>query len=179
MDMILHHQYGIADHFTITEGEYENWQAVRPRALSDPFPFAYGEPPLVGGPAVVRFDRRNEKLWYGADGPVRAYTYIPESLPPGTYQLEIPGFRHVLGGARYGRHAMAWFRIGRNPTRFLHTGTLTSGCVTVTWFGRWPDIFRYLMTHRMDSRSVGTIRIFDGRTTREDLRWLAEDRERW
>ncbi|MBW4616140.1 MAG: hypothetical protein KME21_23275 [Desmonostoc vinosum HA7617-LM4] len=120
--------------------------------------------------ATVIFNPKTTHLWYGTGsyqvGPIWAVFTPNPDLPDGTYDLEIPDYPHVEFGDAYlaqTPYARCWFRIrkgGANTldTRFLHTGSVSDGCVTVKDVPYWTKIYNYLFNHRKgDGLSVGTI----------------------
>jgi hypothetical protein len=80
-------------------------------------------------------------------------------LPRGKHDIEIPDFQHTEYGERYGRFGTTWFRIGHSGDRYLHPGRVSAGCVTITQYNEWPNIWLYLINSRKDARSVGEIEI--------------------
>ena len=79
-------------------------------------------------------------------------------IPFGTYDLELPWEIHPIA-RRYSGYAMTWFRIGNEGDRFLHTGSVSLGCITVKDTEKWTEIYNFLIRRRKDNSSVGTIRI--------------------
>lgn len=114
------------------------------------------------GPAKVRLNLLEQKLWYGTSGPFFAFSgaytnsqgRVYTAIPAGTYSLRIPDAPHVSNRySEYTAFQKVWFPIlGRGVTpsdgRYLHVGELSDGCVTVraTVFDPkakvQPDIFR-------------------------------------
>jgi hypothetical protein len=88
----------------------------------------------------------------------------PENpLLKGLYDLEIPDAPHRGGSAypeaRYGR---TWFRIGHSGDRYLHTGRVSAGCVTVQEQSRWDELYLSLIAARKgDHVSIGTLQVVD------------------
>lgn len=59
----------------------------------------------------------------------------------GLYDIEIPDYPHP-SGARYEKQApraKTWFRIGHSGDRYLHTGGISLGCITVIEQVRWAE----------------------------------------
>ena len=82
----------------------------------------------------------------------------------GLYDIEIPDYPHALGG-RYEDSAVrakTWFRIGHEGERYLHTGRVSLGCITITEVKHWDEIYNKLIKARKgDSISVGVLEIVD------------------
>lgn len=89
-----------------------------------------------------------------------------ESSPwvKGFYDIEIPDAPHK-GGHSYVKkapHAVTWFRIGHTGDRYLHTGNVSLGCITVAEHGRWEEIYQALISARKgDGISVGILKVVD------------------
>lgn len=121
-----------------------------------------------GDAAKVYYERRFGELWYGdADRkkpgiPCRVYTDNPPPL--GTHDLEIPDEVHPLGNSYLEKSdfATTWFRIGHRGDRYLHPGSVSLGCITVTDVEKWTSLYWYLVGRRKgDGKSVGTVQIFE------------------
>ena len=133
------------EHFQILEGVYKGKKAsVTARAGQSYLTTNIQHCP----PMVVRFNLKNQTIYFGADGPYNAFSdgghdsYTP--ISPGTYLLAIPS--HPADAPRpaykaYSWFYKVWFRIGieTSGTRFLHTGMISHGCVTVRTFDYKPD----------------------------------------
>jgi hypothetical protein len=96
---------------------------------------------------TATFKRDAQQLYFGGMGPYNAFTggeftlgghhFTP--VPLGTYKLAIPAFPSEQTRSEYGQWATyhkSWFRLGLDVSndRFLHTGTISEGCVTVRPF---------------------------------------------
>jgi hypothetical protein len=114
--------------------------------------------------ATVKFKRTTNQLWYGDSGPIDAVTDPDNKVPLGTFDLEIPYEVHS-GGASYEDRsifAKTWFRIGHSGDRFLHPGSVSAGCITVTDIPKWNDIYNYLINARKgDGKSVAVVEVID------------------
>ena len=86
----------------------------------------------------------------------------PEPWKNGLYDIEIPDAPHPGGNIYTSRARLAkvWFRIGHGGERYLHAGSVTLGCITLTEVERWDDLCKVLMKARKeDGRNVGTLEI--------------------
>ena len=113
-------------------------------------------------PGEVVYARKSGMLWYGIDGPIAVTTDNSNPQPYGRFDLEIPDEVHP-GAAAYEAqsiYAKTWFRVGHSGDRYLHTGSLSAGCTTVTDVGSWTGIYQYLIRRRKgDKKSVGSITV--------------------
>jgi len=93
------------------------------------------------------FKRDAQQLYFGGTGPYNAFTggdfriggqhFTP--VPLGMYKLAIPAFPSKQTRNEYAQWATyhkSWFRLGLDISadRFLHTGMISEGCVTVRPF---------------------------------------------
>lgn len=80
------------------------------------------------------------------------------------YDIEMPDAPH-LGGVAYmdkARLAKIWFRIGHSGSRYLHTGRVSLGCLTITEVKKWDTLCETLLKARKDdSMSVGILEVSD------------------
>ena len=83
----------------------------------------------------------------------------------GFYDIEIPDDPHKLG-LRFidiAPHATTWFRTNHpDGDRYLHTGGLSLGCITLIEKERWEELYLFLISARKgDNLNVGTITVVD------------------
>lgn len=80
----------------------------------------------------------------------------------GLYDIEIPDAPH-RGGLYYNiEKATTWFRIGHTGDKYLHTGRISLGCITITENNRWVEIYNTLIKARKDDFiSVGVLEVID------------------
>ena len=111
------------------------------------------------GPARLVFDQKAEKLSIDGLGIYNADMDGNNPLPPGRYALEIPDEPHRRGEIymEYSKYAKTWFRIGHQGSRFLHVGSASGGCITVTDKKKWTEIYDFLIRSRKDTISVGEV----------------------
>ena len=79
----------------------------------------------------------------------------------GLYDIEIPDCAHrsspVYEKAK--RHK-TWFKIGHTGERYLHVGSYSLGCMTITEVDKWMEIYNALIKARKgDFMSVGVLEI--------------------
>lgn len=98
----------------------------------------------------------NEKTYAAADHKNTAWK-------KGLYDIEIPDYPH----GRNDQYVEAirqkiWFKIGHSGERYLHTGSRSAGCITITETTRWMEIYNVLIKARKgDLESVGTLEVID------------------
>ena len=82
----------------------------------------------------------------------------------GTYDIEIPDYPHELGKKylNQSKRALTWFRIGHSGERYLHTGSISAGCITIVEVSRWMEVYNELINARKgDFMSVGVLEVID------------------
>ncbi len=136
------------DYFTILEGVNKGGRASVAQKGTDQSYLVTGVHHLP--PGLIRFDSKTQHIYFGDRGPYNAFSgtgtgveqgrsvnYTP--VPPGTYLLAIPAYPSAQTRPQYGtwtKFYRTWFRIGlsHSGSRFLHTGEISDGCVTVRPF---------------------------------------------
>ncbi len=92
-------------------------------------------------------------------------TDYPESpWEKGWYDIELPDYPHPKGRNYEKRalRAMSWFRIGHEGERYLHTGRVSLGCITIIEIEKWNEIYDKLIKARKgDFLSVGELEVID------------------
>jgi len=121
--------------------------------------------PLYRPAAHLEFTIAAQKLAFSG-GSVKAITAQGASaVAVGTHPIQIPDFPHELGSTyvSQSRFAKNWFYLGRgaaipgNNDRYLHTGRVSLGCVTVDP-GDWTRLYQSLILCRSgDGKTVGSI----------------------
>ena len=84
----------------------------------------------------------------------------------GVYDIEIPDAPHDKGRKYLNRSkfALVWFHIGHNARddRFLHTGSVSAGCVSMKEIEKWTAVCRKLLIARKgDDISIGTLKVVE------------------
>ncbi len=81
----------------------------------------------------------------------------------GVYDIEIPYVPHDKGRPylNKSRFALVWFHIGHDPRddRFLHTGSVSAGCISMREIEKWNEACKKLLISRKDNISVGVLRV--------------------
>lgn len=120
------------------------------------------------GDLTVKYDLKKKELSF-LDFKIK--TVHDGMLPCGRYRLLIPRYPHnksrkyvneLAGGTRF---AETWFQIELSNNifgrLFVHFGSMTEGCVTVVDSGKlWTKMYLYLMSNRMDDRSVAFLEVY-------------------
>lgn len=102
--------------------------------------------------------KRGKKIYKTTDYPDAPWT-------KGIYDIEIPDNPHKLGlpFIDIAPHATTWFRISHpDHDRYLHTGGLSRGCITLTEKKRWEELYFVLIAARKgDDMNVGVLTVVD------------------
>ncbi len=151
------------EYFTILEGIYKNQKASvsldsinnnSSRLLVDVKhePLIYLQYSISQKKLIV-----NNKKYVATD-----YTETP--WKKGWYDIELPDYPHTGGRDYLGRSSRAktWFRIGHEGNRYLHTGSRSLGCITITKIEKWNEIYNKLIKARKgDFLSIGVLEVID------------------
>lgn len=90
--------------------------------------------------------------------------YLDAPWVKGVYDIAIPDYPHELG-LRYVKdasHATTWFHINYETERYIHTGGVSLGCITVTEKSRWGELYAVLILARKgDGIHIGTLTVID------------------
>lgn len=151
------------EYFTILEGPYRGQKASvsldnannsNSRLLTD---IKYE--PLIH----LRYSISQKKLIIG-NMKYKATDYAETPWKKGLYDIEIPDYPHLGGGHYENRsfRAKSWFRVGHDGERYLHTGSRSLGCITITEIEKWNEIYDKLIKARKgDFLSVGVLEVID------------------
>lgn len=106
----------------------------------------------------------SKKLFFLNGKKYKTTDYPKATWKIGFYDIEIPDYAHS-GGARYleeTKRAKTWFRIGHSGDRYVHTGGISLGCITIIERKRWMEIYNTLIKARKgDFMSVGILEVID------------------
>ena len=149
------------DFFTILEGIYKGKKAsVKAGNL--------GNVSITTGPAKLIFDIGKSTLTYAGSSTAKAITSEVNPIGKGTHKIQLPDFPHGEYGRPYlgqSAYALSWFYMGLGHAipgkndRYLHTGAVSNGCVTVEP-ADWTKIYKYLIQSRQgDQTNVGIIKV--------------------
>lgn len=149
------------EYFTILEGPYAGKSASV--SLNDDGTTRFVSKDLRGPAVSFRFSKKSETLTnLSTGGNYKAITDPDNPIPSGSYDIEIPDAPHALGASYQDRanYAKTWFRAGHSGDRYLHTGAVSAGCVTVSEVESWDEIYSSLIVARKgDKRSVGDLQV--------------------
>ncbi len=148
------------DYFKILEGSYNGLRGSVQRGVNNNS--WLGAVIHYRAPAQLTFKKQKQQLWLGSHAYVKAITDPSNPLPNGMHDIEIPDFPHDLGRTYVTASpvAMSWFRIGHMGDRYLHAGSVSLGCLTVTNVNGWTAVFNQLIGCRKgDGKSIGTVRV--------------------
>ncbi|HQQ38375.1 MAG TPA: hypothetical protein PK086_02340 [bacterium] len=151
------------EYFTILEGQYKGQKASvsldnanngNSRLLAD-----VKHEPLIH----LRYSISQKKLIIG-NKKYKATDHAETPWKKGRYDIELPDYPH-LGGEYYENRsfrAKSWFRVGHDGERYLHTGSHSLGCITITEIEKWNEIYNKLIKARKgDFLSVGVLEVVD------------------
>lgn len=72
-------------------------------------------------------------------------------------------------------YAESWFLIGHKMLgngngRYLHTGNVSAGCITVKDIHKWNKLYLFLVKSRKkgDNRSVGQVRVINSKAVKSN-----------
>ena len=148
------------DYITILEGVHRGKNAsVKASNL--------GSMATYKGAAKLVFDIAKEELNYGGSQTLKAITDPSNPIPKGIHNIQIPDFPHPSGRSYLSQtvHALSWFYMGVGNAiagkndRYLHTGSVSAGCVTVSP-SDWDKLYEHVILSRQgDDTNVGTIKV--------------------
>jgi len=111
----------------------------------------------------IQYSISQKKLIIG-NRKYKATDYVETPWKKGWYDIELPDYPHPKGRNYEGRssRAMSWFRIGHEGERYLHTGSRSLGCITITEIEKWNEIYdRLIKARKGDFLSVGLLEVIN------------------
>lgn len=151
------------EHFIILEGSYKNQKASvsldnennnNSRLLTD-----IKHEPLI----KIQYSISQKKLIIG-NKKYKATDHIETPWKKGWHDIELPDHPHP-GGHDYldrASRAKTWFRIGHEGEKYLHTGSRSLGCITITEVEKWNEIYdKLIKARKQDFLSVGVLEVID------------------
>ncbi|MBA4320007.1 MAG: hypothetical protein C0412_16525 [Flavobacterium sp.] len=151
------------EYFKILEGSYKDQKASvslnnennnNSRFLSD-----VKHEPL----AKLQYSISQKKLIIG-NKKYTATDYAEMPWKKGWYDIELPDYPHKdrRNYVDIASRAKTWFRIGHEGDKYLHTGSRSLGCITITEIEKWDEIYNKLIKARKgDFLSVGVLEVVD------------------
>ncbi len=150
------------EHFYIDEGPLKG-QTASVRLKRGGSSFLLSD--LKHKPAArLVFRKKKQTLEIEGLGVFKAKTFDSDPVKNGIHDIELPVSPHNEHGSDYlefSIFAQSWFRVGHTEGRFLHCGSQSAGCITVTEPKKWTEIYNFLIDRRKDQPSVGTIDVTD------------------
>ena len=149
------------DYFTILEGAYQ-WKDASIRLSPENESYLLTENPHKK-PVILTYSISkkefilNDKIYHATDDP-------EYPLKEGKYDIEIPDAPHKDGELYTDKatKAKAWFRIGHNWERYIHTWQVSHWCVTLTQQEKWDELYSVLIRARKwDSKSIGVLEVIE------------------
>jgi hypothetical protein len=143
--------------FTILEGVYKG-QTMSALLSADPI----SKNAIYSYPAFLKFHPGKKRLRVGMRGEpyeleLNAKTDYRNSPPEGTHKIGIPDNPWHTETVK--PHGKTWFPIIGYPKKYLHPGTVSEGCITVTDLDKWDEIYKRLIVSRLEPGIVGKIQI--------------------
>ena len=159
----LYKTVGGCDYFTIQEGVRQGIKASV-KHDDDSSSFLSSEN-LLTGPVQLTYSL-SKKILTLDTAEFKTDDDPTSKIPKGLYDIEIPDYSHKLTRSYLDRAdlALMWFRISHDHSqaRYIHVGSFSAGCVTMTEQIRWDDLCRILMCARKgDGKSVGTLEVVE------------------
>ena len=149
------------EYFTILEGAHRRKGASVSLSANRTTRFLTADPRSIG--VRMRFTKSTGTLeLVGIGLRFEIITDPNNPIPNGDWDIEIPDYPHALGASYEDRakRAKTWFRLGHSGDRYLHTGRISAGCVTVREIQRWDELYAHLIKARNgDGVSVGVLEV--------------------
>jgi len=132
------------DYFTILEGVYKGKRESVTQGYLKRNPKYKQQIKLIyyKSRRILKIDGKNDEYIAVMDNP----------LSNGIYVIELPDYPHA-SGRHYldkAKRALTWFRIRVVGSRYLHTGSVSAGCLTVTDVEKWDNLYREIIWCRKD-----------------------------
>jgi hypothetical protein len=148
------------EYFTVMEGAYQGRKASV-KFNKEGLSYLSTDNPQTGPVQLVYSISRKILSLNGSE-------YLTDDAPDkpwkkGKYDIEIPNFPHS-GGLNYPKttRARTWFRVGHDGARYIHTGRISRGCITITENQRWDELCQKLINARKgDGISIGTLLVVE------------------
>jgi len=149
------------EYFTILEGAHRGKGASVSLNTNGTSRFLTADPRSTG--VRLRFTKSTGALeLIGTALRYQTITDPRNPIPNGEWDIEIPDYPHALGASYEDRaqRAKTWFRLGHSGDRYLHTGRVSAGCVTVSEVQRWDELYaRIIGARKGDAVSVGVLEV--------------------
>lgn len=146
-------------YFRIMEGPRRNERASVEIVASSEIPLQPENPHT--GPVYCVYILSEKKLKVG-NKTYMLRDYPDDPVPKGIHDIEIADAPHRAGELYVDRARLAkvWFRVGHAGERYVHVGSISRGCVTLTEIERWDELCAVLLKARKgDGLSVGTLQV--------------------
>ncbi len=149
------------EHITIMEGSSRGQKAsVKQRDDGSSF-LITDNPHTLAAMAVYS---TSKKVFVLKSRGYKCEDYTGSPWEKGLYDIEIPDSPHP-GGLHYtdsAPRAKVWFRVGHSGEKYIHTGSHSLGCITLTEQNYWEEVWGILIKSRKgDGMSIGVLEIID------------------
>lgn len=156
----IYHVEGNREYFMIMEGSYRGKKASVQFKKDGSSYLSINNPQMGAVRLIYSISRKTLSL---NSNEYLTKDYSGKPWRKGFYDVEIPDAPH-RGGLHYPdvTRAKTWFRIGHEGDRYLHTGQISLGCITVTEGHRWDELYQVLIKGRKgDGISIGTLQVVE------------------
>lgn len=146
-------------HFRILEGRFKGeFAQISSSAGSD---YLRQEIGIRKESARLQLRKSSQRLQIPGLGEFPVVLDPSNPLPMGSYVVDIPDEPHDLGRPYpdQAKYARTWFRLGETGDRYLHTGRVSAGCVTVETVESWDRICKFLLRCLLDSKAIGILEV--------------------
>jgi hypothetical protein len=148
------------EYFTILEGPYKDKKASV--KLKDNKSWFLTDIKL--GPAVHLKYSISQKTLFIGNKKYQATGYTGSPWEKGWYDIELPDYPHKdrVNYIEISSRFNTWFRVGHNGERYLHTGRVSLGCITIIEIEKWNEIYdKLIKTRKGDFISVGVLEVVE------------------
>lgn len=104
----------------------------------------------------------SKQILYINETPYMAVDYKNNQLKKGVYKIFIPDYPHGYGIAykEQSKYTVTWFRLS-DKDKYLHTGKLSAGCITIKEIKKWDEIYNKIILSREDAGIIGSVKVID------------------
>jgi hypothetical protein len=153
------------DYFTFVEGPHKGKAASAKRPSATQSHLSSSRPAYRRAATLTFNIAAGSVNWGGAS--LKAITHHLNPVSVGIHPLQLPDFPHDLGLPYLDRtpYALHWFYLGHGHAtrgandRYLHAGTASAGCITVTDVSGWGQLYEHLILCRGLDNTIGTVHV--------------------
>ncbi|USK32136.1 hypothetical protein LIT25_16130 [Bacillus sp. F19] len=142
------------DYFTVLEG-----RAKDQKYSVDSQAKALGPVTSYKPSEVLKFHPAKNLLRIPHQVEYEAETDPYNPIPEGNHCIQVVDTDHKNNYPEAGPYQFSWFPIGLEGARYLHPGTVSAGCLTVTDLTKWNDIYDFLINRRKNNDCVSMLQV--------------------